>query len=267
MGYDLPSTWARKQISNLSTYSEKLTLFTLASYADSGGKAWPTHTRLAQDIGMSRRTIIRAMAKFLDLNLITIQKRGNQYQPTVYFLNLACDISESVGDTPVTSTLNAGDSIVSQAEKVLVTNPASACDILESACDISDTPIRGIKTHLEDPLEDPEIKEAEEDSEDTSAAINIIDLTKAYFNGYSEAIEGITEKIKDEISDFIDDYPEMPIEWVNQAFREAARHNAKSWAYVEKILLTWKDSGYHSRASPGNSGGSRYPGLHIGKRY
>lgn len=44
---------------------------------------------------------------------------------------------------------------------------------------------------------------------------------------------------------------EYPADWIEKAIREAVRHNARKWAYVEAILKRWKIEGF------ANSNGSK----------
>jgi len=50
---------------------------------------------------------------------------------------------------------------------------------------------------------------------------------------YEQNIGLLTPMLADELRDAEDTYPAM---WVEDAFREAVRQNARSWAYVRKIL-------------------------------
>jgi DnaD/phage-associated family protein len=64
----------------------------------------------------------------------------------------------------------------------------------------------------------------------------------AVFDAYAQlcGAGAINKKIADDIGAFID---EVGAQMVLDAIHEAAVHNGKSWAYVRKILVTWRDKG------------------------
>jgi DnaD/phage-associated family protein len=68
------------------------------------------------------------------------------------------------------------------------------------------------------------------------------DDAAAVFNAYAQlcGAGAVNKKIADEIGAFID---EVGAATVLDAINEAAVHNGKSWAYVRKILVTWRDKG------------------------
>ena len=57
------------------TAPEKLVLFVLATRADAKGRCVPSYRRLAKDTGLSRRTVMRAMAGLRELRK---PRRGKQ---------------------------------------------------------------------------------------------------------------------------------------------------------------------------------------------
>ena len=59
---------------------------------------------------------------------------------------------------------------------------------------------------------------------------------------YENTIGPITGKVAELISDFMDSYKGKP-EWVDLAFTEAAKNQARTWAYIEAILNTWAAQG------------------------
>ena len=74
---------------------------------------------------------------------------------------------------------------------------------------------------------------------------------------YENTIGIITGMVANLISDFMDSYKGKP-EWVDEAFREAAKNEARTWAYVEAILKTWAAQGgplgrKRGREPPGGS--------------
>lgn len=64
------------------------------------------------------------------------------------------------------------------------------------------------------------------------------------FRLYEQEIGTITKSIANKLTDAWNDYPH---EWFELAFSEAARNNARNWAYVEAILKRWKVDGYQSK--------------------
>jgi DnaD/phage-associated family protein len=68
------------------------------------------------------------------------------------------------------------------------------------------------------------------------------DDAAAVFDAYAQlcGAGAINKKLADEIGEFID---EVGAQTVLDAIHEAAVHNGKSWAYVRKILVTWRDKG------------------------
>jgi DnaD/phage-associated family protein len=68
------------------------------------------------------------------------------------------------------------------------------------------------------------------------------DAAAAVFDAYAQlcGAGAINKKLADEIGEFID---EVGAQTVLDAIHEAAVHNGKSWAYVRKILVTWRDKG------------------------
>ena len=59
---------------------------------------------------------------------------------------------------------------------------------------------------------------------------------------YENTIGPITGMVANLISDFMDSYKGKP-EWVDLAFKEAAKNQARTWAYVEAILQSWAAHG------------------------
>lgn len=64
------------------------------------------------------------------------------------------------------------------------------------------------------------------------------------FGIYESVIGSIPQFIVDELTDA---EKENPPEWIEDAFREAAAHNKRNWAYVRAILKNWKNNGYKTK--------------------
>jgi DnaD/phage-associated family protein len=60
------------------------------------------------------------------------------------------------------------------------------------------------------------------------------------FRLYEEHIGTITPIVGEQLIAAEDEYP---AEWIEEAFREAAELNARSWRYVERILQRWSEEG------------------------
>ena len=64
---------------------------------------------------------------------------------------------------------------------------------------------------------------------------------KEIFSIYEHEIGILTPMIADSLTDAEKEYPSG---WVDDAIREAALSNKRSWKYVEAILKSWKKNGY-----------------------
>lgn len=60
------------------------------------------------------------------------------------------------------------------------------------------------------------------------------------FKLYEENIGALTPLIAEDLKAAEQDYPQI---WVEEAFRLAVQHNARSWRYIETILKRWKEQG------------------------
>ncbi len=67
---------------------------------------------------------------------------------------------------------------------------------------------------------------------------------------YEQNISLLTPLIADELREAEQTYP---AEWIEEAFREAVRQNARGWAYVLKILERWARQGKRHRKSRGET--------------
>ncbi len=63
------------------------------------------------------------------------------------------------------------------------------------------------------------------------------------FRMYEEYIGTITPIVGDLLVEAMDTYP---IDWIEEAFRNAAERNIRSWKYVERILERWAGEGARS---------------------
>ena len=60
------------------------------------------------------------------------------------------------------------------------------------------------------------------------------------FRLYEEQIGTITPLVGERLIEAEDTYP---ADWIEDAFREAAELNARSWRYIERILVRWAEEG------------------------
>ena len=65
------------------------------------------------------------------------------------------------------------------------------------------------------------------------------------FQLYEQTIGSLTPLIADELREAAQEYPAA---WIEDAFREAARQNARSWAYVKKVLESRERRGKRDEA-------------------
>lgn len=65
------------------------------------------------------------------------------------------------------------------------------------------------------------------------------------FQCYEENIGMLTPMIADELRDAEKEYP---VGWVEDAIKEAAASNARSWRYIAKVLERWQKEGRGKRA-------------------
>jgi hypothetical protein len=79
--------WAVKQS---LPFKEKFVLIILANYTGEDGKAWPSMSRLMEDTGLKKDSIIRATKSLEDLGIIKIDRRvfDGVNLPNVYQLNV-----------------------------------------------------------------------------------------------------------------------------------------------------------------------------------
>ena len=73
------------------------------------------------------------------------------------------------------------------------------------------------------------------------------DGDKSAFRLYENNIGLLTSIIRDKMLDAIDNYPNQ---WILDAINEAVVHNARSWAYIDKILLNWEKRGKSKSSNP-----------------
>ncbi len=70
------------------------------------------------------------------------------------------------------------------------------------------------------------------------------------FSLYEDHIGTITPLVAEKLMAAADTYPP---DWIEDAFREAAEHNARNWRYVERILESWSMEGHGHETAPRSS--------------
>ena len=92
------TSWAKRTRGHVSS-TDKLLLMILADYADPESNiAWPSRKILAQDAGLSERTITRCLKHLEDTGLIQRISKANQYQSNRYLLNVGSSTSLDAKD-------------------------------------------------------------------------------------------------------------------------------------------------------------------------
>jgi len=79
------------------------------------------------------------------------------------------------------------------------------------------------------------------------------DLVDSVVKTYEQEIGKLTPAVIDDILAVIEDYP---LEWFEEAFKEASRNNKPNWRYALAILKRWKIDGYKvdTRTKRANNG-------------
>lgn len=103
-------TWAWSRRGLKAT--EKLVLIRLADYADEQGSCFPSQKRVAEDCGMDRMTVNRALQRLADAALVSSEKRrrGGRQTSSRYYLALQSDGKSLYADD------TQGDSVSSQSD-------------------------------------------------------------------------------------------------------------------------------------------------------
>ena len=78
-------------------------------------------------------------------------------------------------------------------------------------------------------------------------------LLSALSTEYEKNINVLTPRLAEQFNEFVTEFPTCPIEWIGEAFKEAVTHEARNWAYVSKILKTWKTKGRGNGLSAANN--------------
>jgi hypothetical protein len=71
----VPTAWVR---SKELTGSDKLVLVALAAFADSRGYCWPSVARLAEEIGMSVRSVQYSLKRLAELGVVVVKRRVDE---------------------------------------------------------------------------------------------------------------------------------------------------------------------------------------------
>ena len=93
MSYEL-TKWALKV--NGITATEKLVLAQLCTYADNEGRCFPKQSRIADECGLSRQSVISSIKKLKEIGYILVENNGDYLITGVNVV----DINVNVVDTP-----------------------------------------------------------------------------------------------------------------------------------------------------------------------
>lgn len=105
--------WAFKNLPFLRDASEKLVLLKLAHRADDeAAKCWPAVDTTAGDIGISRRSVLRALQNLEGLGLILVERRPN---------------CSSIFTLQIKNSLSVGATVARQAQPASATAAHSRC--------------------------------------------------------------------------------------------------------------------------------------------
>lgn len=76
---------------------------------------------------------------------------------------------------------------------------------------------------------------------------------EALVRNYRAEIGPVSVGISSQLADFAEQLKkaDTPLEWINDAFAEAAAHNVRTWAYLKAILNTWLHQGRKPTSPPG----------------
>ncbi len=84
------------------------------------------------------------------------------------------------------------------------------------------------------------------------------------YNLYEQNIGMLTPILAEELQEAEHRYP---AEWIQDAFREAVRANARSWKYIHSILKRWEREGKNDGKPVGDSRQERDPDKYVRGKY
>lgn len=95
---------------------------------------------------------------------------------------------------------------------------------------------------------------------ETVVRATAIESRPGIFRLYEENVGTITPMVADRLLAAADEYP---LEWIHEAFREAAELNKRSWRYIERILENWAQEGRNETSGRDPFGTPEQPGLGL----
>ena len=245
------------------TGGARLVLLALADNANDDGVCWPSLTTIAMKAGMderSARRILRRLEKEGYLKTSQRQSPGRKNYTNIYqiilidasnsFLqNQGNDTVDPLQDVPHNTSIEA-DEVHHETRSThplydtSMTYGGHCVPTLGTVLPPTGghgTPTLGTVLPPEPSLNHPLNQQNNLPSADTAMVQTekFSRITKIY----EREIGPFTGFIGQEIEDAVNDYP---YEWFEAAFREAAKHNKRSWAYVKAILVRYKVSGFAS---------------------
>ena len=238
-------------------------LLALADNANDEGVCWPSLTTIAKKAGMderSARRILRRLEKEGFLRTSQRQSPGRKNYTNIYQIVLT--------DTPNSSFQNHAndpvDMLQDESQEATIEEDKS---LLEAGSDLSSfctslangghnvptlgtvlPPTGGHNVPTLGTVLPPKPSINSSPNQQTNppdAAKGRPEKFSRIVKIYEREIGSLTGYIGQEIDNMLDDYPE---EWIMSAFREAALHNKRNFAYVKAILKRYKEEGINTTA-------------------
>lgn len=147
----LPSVWKIRGVSHTS----KLVLLALADFANDNGECWPSHARLAEMCGLSRKAVVDQMNKLEKRGYIAATKRngtGSRYR-----LNLITG-PENLAPPLLPQPVTGGDRLSTVTGNPVSQQPVTGGDTHLSPAVTA--PVTGGDTNPKEPLAEPSFQES-----------------------------------------------------------------------------------------------------------
>jgi len=80
-------------------------------------------------------------------------------------------------------------------------------------------------------------------------------LLEHFKNACERGLGRVEPSDSKKLNEFANQHPDLPVEWVDLAFEEAASYKKVSWGYVAAVLKTWSEQGYSGKEKKGNTNG------------
>lgn len=211
----------------------------LASYANAEKVCWPGQQRLAQDLGVSERTIRVRLKELEEAGYITIRRRGRQ-QTNVYCLK---DLPDRANESDRNRTPST------QSDRNL--NPRA-----EEVTGISASEVSGIEDAPNENQQKNKSQLAENENQQTTeigaagAAASFSETEDENFSAilqtYATEIGSLSPAIKKKLAKLSEKFSAA---WFEEAVAEATFYNAThKLAYAIKVMERWQEDGHPAEA-------------------